>query len=293
MRLKEPLAVALLAVLAGVAAWLLAGRETPVPVSPTETPRIVCLMPPITATLIELGAEDLLVGRSDYDDEPQVALLPACGSTLQPNVEAIARTRPSLIVGEASVGAARDKLEALAPSTFLPWLTAGDVVESTRKLGALSGHSAEADALADDLQRALVSRAGPNSPRMLLAMSHEPGHLSAVYFMRPNSLHGAMLEAAGFRNAVEQEISGVPQLSIEAVLELDPDVIVVLDSSPELPAARRAALLADWQALKPLRAVEGGRVLVLNGKHLFPAGRGIIAMIGLLKAKVPGATRHD
>lgn len=293
MRLKEPLAVAALAVLACVAAWLLAGRDD-APTAPTpETPRIVCLMPPITATLLELGAADLLVGRSDYDTAAEVAGLPACGSTLQPNVEAIAQARPTLILGEASVGAARDKLSALAPCTFLPWLSAGDVVDSTRKLGELTGRREAASALADDLQRALLNRAGPGSPRVLLAMSHEPGHLSAVYFMRRNSLHGAMLEAAGFRNAVEQEITGVPQLSIEAVLELNPDAIVVLDASPEMPPAKRAALLADWQALKPLRAVAQGRVVVLNGRELFPAGRGISSMIGLLRAQVPGGARDD
>ncbi|MCL4730948.1 MAG: ABC transporter substrate-binding protein [Planctomycetes bacterium] len=289
MSRRPLLLVLVVAVRAAVCAWLAAFRagDTAAPPATAPAPRIVSLIPPITETLFEIGAGEFVVGRSDYCREPPAAReLPPCGTTLHPNVEAIARLQPTLIVGEASVNAARDKLNGLGRAEFLPWLSRDDVVAGTRELGRLTGRESAANAIADEIAAALPQTGPQTGPRVLLALPHQPGNMDSVWFLRRNSLHGAVLHAAGARNAVAEDVTGAPQLSLERVMELDPDMVIVLHSSDTLTEGDRARLLADWRELAVLRAAREGRIVVLNGRQLYPAGRGIVRLVEILRAEV-------
>lgn len=287
---RNPLVIVmLLAVLAGAAALVIAvalepgAREAP----PTQTPRIVSLMPPITETLYEIGAGDYLVGRSEYCVYPPEAVsLPSCGTALMPNTEAIVRLEPTLIIGNDSKATAREKLRGLGNAEFVPWLTAEEVIAGTRHLGVLSGKEAAANELADELARVLLVPEPQDGPRVLLAMSHTPGQMAGVTFLRRNSLHGRVLNAAGGRNAVDQDVSGVPTLSIEEVLAIDPDIIIVLAFAHDLHEDERAGIIADWQRLSPLKAVQHGRVGLLEGKQLVPAARRTFMLVDALRQEI-------
>jgi len=287
---RKPLLLVLALALAGCAvAWLVAwsmGEPTPADTPQTQT-RIISLIPPITDTLFQLGAQDEVVGRSDYCLQPPAATnLPACGTTLHPNLEAIARLRPTLIVGENSVNAAREQLSGLAPAVFLPWLTRDDVVASTRELGRLTNRQAAADRMADEIAAALPQQAPPTGPRVLLVLPHQPGQLTECWFLRRNSLHGAILHAAGARNAVGEDITGTPSLSLERVLQLDPDVIIILHSSNDLASTERTQLLADWRSLTGLSAARAGRIGLISGAVAYPAGRDIVRLVDVLRAEI-------
>ncbi len=292
---KHPLVIVILLAIVACAAAVatsFALRPEPAP-EPTASPRVICLMPPITETLYDIGAQHVLVGRSDYCEfPPQAADIPPCGSSLVPNVEAIARLEPTLILALEARGSAREKLQPLAPTEFLPWTTGREVIDSTRKLGALTGQEAAANELADTLEQALASTVSDNSPTVLFVMAHSPGELKQVVFMKRNSLHGAILEAAGGRNAVTYDEPGVPLLSLENVLRLDPDCIVLL-SMVELTAAQRENLLADWRALTPLKAVQTGRLGILHGPHTMPAGKRIPPLVHELRHELQRLNRGE
>lgn len=287
---RQPLVLVIaLALLAGGGAWLAAWLVADPQAEPaaTTTPRIVSLMPPITDTLYQIGAGDLVVGRSDYCEfPPAVKSLPMCGTTLHPNLEAIARLEPTLVVGENSVQAARGQLGGLAPTVFLPWLTRDEVLSSTRELGRLTGYNDAASRLADELAAALPQSAPAKGPRVLLAMPHQPGQMHSVWFLRRNCLHGSILYAAGARNAVEEDVTGTPSLSLERVLQLDPDVVIILSAAINLADADRDQLIADWRQLTTLRAARENRIGVLHGRLTYPAGRDILTLIEMLRAEV-------
>jgi iron complex transport system substrate-binding protein len=287
---RQPLVLVIaLALLAGGGAWLAAWLVTDPKADPATStkPRIVSLMPPITDTLYQIGAGDLVVGRSDYCEfPPQVESLPSCGTTLHPNLEAIARLEPTLVVGENSVQAARAQLGGLAEPVFLPWLTRDEVLASTRELGRLTGHSEAANRLADELSAALPQSSPAGGPRVLLAMPHQPGQMHSVWFLRRNCLHGSVLYGAGARNAVEEDIAGTPSLSLERVLQLDPDVVVILSAATNLAEADRDQLITDWRKLSTLRAARENRIGVLHGRLMYPAGRDILTLIEILRAEI-------
>jgi len=264
MRLWQIATFAVLAALSTFGAWAVV-RERPPPAGKPDGTRIVSLSPSITETLFAIGAGERLVGVSDYCNHPaETAKRPHVGTGLTPSYEAIARLTPTLIVSEKNANVRAGELRALAPTLLLPWLSLGEIADSVRRLGRLTGHEREAGALAGRLLHELgvLPRAG--APRVLLVLGYDPSRLDEVWFIRKNSLHGAALNAAGGRNAVDEAVTGLPQLSIQRVIELDPDIVIVL-----VLQHRAGDPLAAWRRLEPLRAVREGRLSVIQAPEAF------------------------
>lgn len=226
--------------------------------------RLVTLSPALTETVLSLGGSGALVGVSDYCKLPLHRDLPRVGSSLTPNYEAIVRLRPSHILCDDSAAAKGRELSALAPCEILPWLTLEQVVSSTRRIGKLLGQEPAGNALADRLQRELSRKPPPDAPRVLLLLSYDPDRPAELWFIRPNSLHGAALAAAGAQNAVAEDVTGLPRLGVEQLIALDPDVVLITPPPGASPDQHRRSL-EGFSRLAPLRAVKAGRVAIVPG----------------------------
>jgi cobalamin transport system substrate-binding protein len=261
-------------------AWLALGCDHPNQQAATRAgkQRLVSLSPAITETLFALGAGPEIVGVSDYCDFPEAAKrLPRTGTALTPGYEAIVRLKPSLILCEAAFSTPRRELSALGVTKFLPWLSLEDIVASTRLLGALTSHSETASQLARKLWERLAVGEAQNGPRVLAVLGETSGKLSEIYFIKQNSIHGAALRAAGARNAVARDVPGVPRLSLEELLHLDPEAIIVLVGA-HAKGADDAQILHDYRALEPLTARQTGRISVLKSDAAFSNGPRILAL---------------
>ncbi len=254
-----------------------------VPDAPTE-PRWVSLTPAITETIAALGREDVLVGRSEWCTQPASVLgLPAVGSALTPELERIARLQPSAIVVDGSQGIDTAPLGRIAPVTVLPWLTVTQVADSIERLGAELQREEVARAMAARF-RALDVPPPVDGPEVLFAMAEDPRQ-GDVWYVRVDSLHGSILHAAGARNALPEPPAGAPTLSLEGLLALDPDAIVVL-TPREVDDAVRAEILANWAPLAPLSAVAKGRIRVLGGPTVMPTGPSLLDTTEALRAEL-------
>src|SRR5206468_1806854 len=120
------------------------------------------------------------------------------------------------------------------------------------------------NALAERLNSRLSVKPGPDAPRVLLLLSYEPDRPAEIWFIRRNSLHGAALSAAGARNAVAQDVPGLPRLSVEQLIALDPDEVLIIPP-PGATLELRQRMLAAFDTLAPLRAVKEGRVGIVSG----------------------------
>lgn len=250
---------------------------------PTAGRRLVSLAPGITDALFEIGAGRDVIARSDYCDYPaDVLKLPRAGTSLTPNYEVITRLAPTLIVGEAGANARQRELEAIGPTLLLPWLTLDEIVASIRELGRRTETTAAADALAARLKARLDVPPPPNGPRILLVIGYEPGNLSELWFIRENSLHGAALHAAGARNAVPEAVTGLPRLSLERLLAIDPDAIFMLTQ----PGRAAGDYLAPFRALAPLRAVKANQVVVVEAPEAYVHGPRILELVDKLAVVV-------
>lgn len=225
--------------------------------------KLVSLTPAITETVFAIGAGSSLGAVSDYCQLPPGVELPRVGSSLTPSYEAIARLAPALILSDDSAGAKRRELAAIARCEVLPWLTLSEVVKSTERLGQVTSHAAAAQALARKLDQRLSRAPAADAPRALVLLSYDPDRPAELWFIRRNSLHGAALGAAGMRNAVARDVKGLPRLSVEELLQIDPDLLVII-TPPGTSLDQKKQQVAALGALSPLRAIAQRRVAVLE-----------------------------
>lgn len=279
------LLIALIGAVCGYAIIKLVPRAPHAPQAPSGRMRIISLAPAMTETLFAIGAGADVVGRTEYCTyPPEAASLPTVGTTITPGYEAMVRLQPTLIVGEATKDAPLADLSRIAPTRLMPWLTLDDTLAGIRELGRLTGRGEGAEKIAADMERRLKVKPPANGPRVLLAMDGTPGRLTEVWFLRQNSIHGACLNAAGARNAVDDEFVGaMPVLSLERVIALDPEVVLVL-TARKLSEGERQQLVKDWQGLPMLKAVKAGKVRVLDGEEYYVNGPRILGLIDKLKA---------
>lgn len=222
--------------------------------------RIASLIPATTEWLFALGAGDRVVGRTTWCDYPEAAAqVPSLGDGIAPNVEAIAGSRPDLVLLYDSPAnqAAAGRLEALGvPVLLLRTDGLDDMDRHLALLGQATGAAASADSLreriAAGLADATVAPVGRRPGVLIVAWDQPPMTLGAGSFL------SEVLERAGGRNLFGDLAAPSATVSIEAIVARDPDLVLVttLDNLPGF--ARRA----EWQVIP---AVRDGRFVRVHG----------------------------
>ena len=263
----------------GIGAWISVNPKRTIENS--ETTRLVSLHPSITETIYHLEGQKNLIGRSDFCKSPkQVEALPNTGTGLKPNVEKLVGLKPSHIFIDGSSGAEIEKLESIATVISLAWLTLEDVIASTLALGRILNKEAQAANLTNRYKKAFKSTKTQSSPTILMVFESSNLGSDALWFMRANCIHGQGVAACGFQNAAPPT-SGPPSMSIEELIALDPDVLMVLTSNPD--EKYHETLIRSFDKLPVLTAVKNQRVRVLHEKNVMSTGPQILKFLDNLK----------
>lgn len=240
--------------------------------------RVVSLAPSLTEIAIELNAADLLVGVLDGGDRPpEVAALPSVGRYGSLEMERLLSLRPDLLLlWPGSVSAAqRDQLQRLnIPAFTAEPHTLEQLADQIEQIGARLGRAERGRQLAGEFRQRLAQ---------LKKRYHRDTPLSVFYQVWDQPLYtvggGQIISDAlgvcGARNVFADLSPPAPQVSLEAVLQRKPDVIVAGSTSQ----------LGTWNAWPSLKA----RLLVLPDKGLErPSGQMIEAVAKLCAAISPG-----
>lgn len=247
--------------------------------------RIVSLTPSGTEIVAALGATDMLVGVDDFSPyPPEVKLLPKVGAFLTPNLEAIVRLSPSLVIvddvhGRTAGALADAKIETIAcPAHALP-----DIKNALRSVGARIGKAAEAKRAIDEIETSLDAAAAAKPakrPRVLLVIHRETGGLSNLVAAGPGSWLDELLAVFGGENVLAASGVRYPKVSLEEVLRGKPEVIIDVS-----PAAEDS--VAAWSELD-IPAVQTKRVRGLADQYLrAPSPRVKQALATLRQALAP------
>jgi iron complex transport system substrate-binding protein len=227
--------------------------------------RIVSLSPSATETLFALGAGEQVIAVDEESDHPHG--VPRTDlSSYQPNVEAIAGYEPDLVVLPASVprdvtaGLRRVGLPVLAqpaPANL------EDAYAQMRELGRATGHAEAGRELAAQV-KARVERliaAAPAGPRLDFFHELDPD----LYTTGTRSFIGRVYQRLGLDNvadpAARRAGTPYPQMSSEAVVSADPDLIVLADTECCDQSAAKVMRRPGWQGVA---AVEAGAVIAID-----------------------------
>jgi iron complex transport system substrate-binding protein len=245
-------------------------------VSLTALPqRIVSLVPSVTELLFALGAEDKLVGVTDYCDFPPLARRkPSVGGMVAPSLETIVALRPDLVVATDS-GNRRETFEQLARLKIPVYLVhaerVSEVMEVVTRLGDLTEHQADAAALkarlAERIEAVVQAVATRRRPRVLYVLWPEP-----LIVPGRDAIVTELIALAGGDSITASEANDYPRFSLEAAVARAPEVILLArhgTGSGPIPRDR-------WDALTSLPAVRAGRVHAVDGNLVHRYGPRVV-----------------
>jgi ABC-type Fe3+-hydroxamate transport system substrate-binding protein len=216
--------------------------------------RIVSLSPATTELLFAIGAGERLVGRTRWCDYPTAArFVESVGDGMPPNVEAVLARDPDLVLlyrSPQNAEALRQLRAAGIATLQLAMDHLADVGRLARLLGPVVGRAAAGDSLAVAYAAALEAAAAPglvlpDSARrrvLLLAWDQPPIAIGA------GSFQSEILSLAGGRNVFADLPAPSAAVSIEAIVDRDPDLVLVADSGPPAIATR-----PEWQTVAAVR----------------------------------------
>jgi iron complex transport system substrate-binding protein len=255
--------------------------------------RIVSLSPTATEMLYAIGAGGQVVAVDADSDYPASAPRTQL-SGFQPNVEAIAGYRPDLIVASSDPGGLVRSLSALAiPVLIQPAAQrlTGSYAQ-LRALGAATGHRGAARRVVarmrSQIARIVASVPKPHPP---LRVYHE---LDDTYFSATSATFiGQVYSMFGLRDiadAARGAGSGYPQLSSEAIVKADPQLIVLADTVCCHQTAATVAARSGWSGIT---AVRTGQVVPVNDDIASRWGPRIVDFFRIVARHVRAAAAAD
>lgn len=247
--------------------------------------RIVPIFASNTELVAALGLSDRVVGIEAYTRyPPEVLDRPQVGGRLGFSVDALVAQRPELLIVTPSRQAMHLLIEPMRrlgiPVIVLLSRSVAEVVANLRLVGRATGEPERGDFVAKALEQrlAIVEAATPMKRPSMVMITGRLGN-GLVLVARADSYTGDAMVKAGGRHALERTI--VAQVSPEAVIAADPDILLFAGRKDELDA-----LVAQpgWRLLRAVRS--GNSHLVARAEFLIPGPRtvdGIEKLAALLR----------
>ncbi|MEO0444062.1 MAG: cobalamin-binding protein [Pseudomonadota bacterium] len=216
--------------------------------------RIVALAPHIVENIYSAGAGDLIVGAVSYSDYPQQALaIPRVGNIQGFSIEAIVALKPDLVIAWASGHAASvsKKLVDLGLNVYMDEpKTLEHVVKSISDIAYLSQReSAAVDSIKSYQRRLkhLQQRYAHQSPVSVLYQVWN----SPLRTISGNHIISDVIRVCGGRNIFADAPVIAPTISIESVIERNPQVIIASGMGEQRPD-----WLDEWRRWHSITAVQ-------------------------------------
>ena len=237
--------------------------------------RIVSLVPSVTEILFALGAEDRLVGVTDFCDYPPAARQkPSVGGMVSPNLEVLVSRKPDLVVATTE-GTREETVAQLGRLRIPTYLVVAhrvtDVTALVSHLGELTGRRAAADALRTRIEQRVdaVRRAvAPyRRPRVLYVLWPEP-----LIVPGRDALVTELIRLAGGESISAGDGDSYPRYSLEAAVAKAPEVILLANHGANTGPIDRER----WQRLSELPAIRAGRLHQVEGNLLHRYGPRVV-----------------
>lgn len=221
-----------------------------------KTPnRVVSLAPSVTEMLFAIGAGAQVVGVTQFCDYPPEASQKAKIGYANPNIETLVALQPDLIVAPQEylkpdlIG----KLEQLKiPVFILADRMVEDVLAHIQTFGRMLDRSTEATALGMDLRQQIArikSRTQDAAPvRVLYVLNSEP-----LITVGPGSYIDQLIGLAGGINVAAKSAAAYPRLSMEVVLQENPDVLLFPVGTAEGISESEQQAWRKWSTLTAVK----------------------------------------
>lgn len=248
--------------------------------------RVVTLAPHATELVFAAGAGDRLVGASDYSDYPPAAkAIPRIGSSSQIDIERLVALRPDLLVVWQGGNSERqlERLRRLGVAVYQSEpKSLDDIAAEVERLGRLTGTEARARPAAAALRARLAALAERTRGKAPVSVFYQVWD-QPLYTLNGRQIVSDAIRLCGGVNVFAGLAALAPPVSVEAVLQKNPEVIVRGGTEGEA-----APGLVMWKRYPALLAVQRGNLYTVPSDLMTRAGPRMVdgaeALCGLLDA---------
>ncbi|MBV2181036.1 MAG: cobalamin-binding protein [Castellaniella sp.] len=236
---------------------------------PASRPRVITLAPSVTELVYAAGAGTDIVGTVLHSDYPAAARdIPRIGDGIQISEESVLALRPTLVVAWYPTEATRALAGRLQP-LGIPLIYANPenleaIPALIRELGGRLGTQSTANATATALKRRIQAlRPAPPPPQtVFIEISIDP-----LFTLGHDPLINDVLTRCGGINPYAGRRVAAPQVSVESVLHLNPQALIISPYGRETLAAR-----TQWWAQHGLTAARDGHIYAIDPDWLHRPG---------------------
>ena len=204
----------------------------------TEPPeRIVSLAPSNTEMLFIVGAGDKLVGVTDFCNYPynfaewiKAGNMSSIGSYYGPSVEPIVALEPDLVLASSGSLDAAENLKSLGYNVLvIEAKTLDGVLQDILLVGRATGNPLEAGIVVSEIRARIdvvanQAAAATTTPTVYHEVWNEP-----LMSVGPGTFIDEMITLAGGENIFNDATTSWPQISSEAIIDKNPDVMFFPD----------------------------------------------------------------
>jgi iron complex transport system substrate-binding protein len=243
--------------------------------------RIISLAPSVTEMVFAIGAGEQLVGVTEFCDFPPEALNKQKVGYSNPNLESMIALQPDLVLApkeflKPDMLATLEQLKV--PVFVMGATTIEDIFSHLHTLGRMLDHSVAANDVILALRRHLAEitarTQGLPPVRVLYVLNSQP-----LITVGPGSFIDQLIEMAGGTNVAAQSGMAYPRLSMEVVLQQDPEVLIFPVGKAEgISDGEQQA----WQQWPTMAAVKQRRLHQIPADLLNRPGPRIGQALGIL-----------
>lgn len=227
-----------------------------------DAERIISLTPHATELLFSVAADKQIVGVVEYSDFPEAAkAIPRIGNYAGLNIEAIVALQPDLIIYWPEGNPARDiqrlkqlkmPLFASDPNTF------AEIADDIKRFGSLTFHEENSEEIADDFLSEVEKLRQKNQDKKKLRVFFQVWD-KPLLSQNGDTFISQVISLCGGENIFADLPIKSPQISIEAVLAEDPDIILA-----GVEHGQRPDWLDHWQRFPFLTAVKNKQLKTVD-----------------------------
>lgn len=258
--------------------------------TPAVAPRrIVSLSPTATEDLFAIGAGGQVVAVDSDSTFPTTAPKTDL-SAYKPNVEAIAKYKPDLVVLSDDIDNIQAQLEKLSIPVLLEPAAASldEAYLQIQALGTATGHTAEAGRTVAAMRSGIAALVA-TVPRRTTPLSYYHELDNTLYTVSSKTFVGQIYGLAGLKDVADSSNAAgtaYPQLSAEYLVKADPDLVFLADTKC---CQQSGATFAARPGFGVLSAVKNKQVVLLDDDVASRWGPRVVDLLGDIVGAVKSA----
>lgn len=242
--------------------------------SAEQQKRIISLAPSITEMICALGEQKSLVGVTDFCKDPFKKTDfngMSVGGIINPNIEKMLKLRPDAVLLLKGKSEHAAKLQKYGLKVIeLDHMNLDGVFKSIKRIGEVCGVEKRADELYSSLAKHLEKKDFSKGPKVLLTITRLSSQSNIRLWVAGNDgFYSKLLNLCGAQNAY-QEDAKFQQITLEALIKMDPDVIILLRD--KMKPEEQELEIKFWKKLPTLKAVKNNRFHIITGDEIMIPG---------------------